>query len=135
MVYALVPDDLWERVAPLIPPSPPSPKGGRPRISDRAAFTGIMYVLQTGCAWRYVPRELGGGSGVTCWRRLRDWQQAGVWGHLQQVLLDELGIADRIDWDHACIDSAKVPAKKGAMPRRRSVPIPPTGVSPAPSGI
>jgi transposase len=61
-----------------------------------------------------LPRGLGCGSGVTCWRRLRDWQEAGVWARLHRVLLDRLGAADRIDWSRAVVDSATVPAKRGA---------------------
>lgn len=135
MAFTLVSDAFWERVAPLIPATPPSPKGGRPRVPDRAALTGIVYVLRTGCAWRYVPTELGCGSGVTCWRRVRDWQAAGVWDRLHHVLLDELGATGRIDWDHACIDSTKLPAKKGAPTPRRSGPTRPTGPAPAPSAM
>ena len=109
----IVSDELWAVVAPLLPPARPSPRGGRPRIPDRAAFTGILFVLRTGIPWEWLPQQLGCGSGMTCWRRLRDWQQAGVWRRLHRVLLDRLGDADQIDWSRACIDSAMVPAKKG----------------------
>ena len=57
---------------------------------------------------------MGCGSGSTCWRRLRDWQEAGVWGKLHRVFLDRLGEADKIDWERASLDSASVPAKRGA---------------------
>jgi transposase len=110
----LVSDELWALVAPLLPPEPPKPKGGRPRVSDRAALTGIVFVLKTGIPWELLPPEMGCGSGVTCWRRLRDWQEAGVWDRLHQTLLDRLGEADRIDWSRASLDSASVPAKRGA---------------------
>lgn len=100
-------------LAPLLPPACPHPRGGRPRIPDRAAFTGILFVLRTGIPWEWLPPELGCGSGMTCWRRLRDWQQAGVRRRLHRVLLDRLGDADQIDWSRACIDSALAPAKKG----------------------
>ncbi len=110
----LVPDDLWEVAAPLLPPEPPKPKGGRPRVPDRAALGGILFVLHTGCAWDRLPPELGCGSGVTCWRRLRDWQAAGVWAALHRALLDRLGAADQIDWARASLDSASVRAKGGA---------------------
>ena len=75
----LVSDDLWEAVEPFLPKAPPKPKGGRPRVPERAALPGIVFVLRTGCPWRLLPRELGCGSGTTCWRRPSDWQRAGVW--------------------------------------------------------
>jgi transposase len=120
MAKELLPDALWARIAPLLPPEPPKPKGGRPRVSDRAALTGILFVLKTGIPWEYLPAEMGCGSGMTCWRRLRDWYQAGVWRRLHQVLLEELAQADRIDWDRAALDSAAVPASGGAKKRART---------------
>jgi transposase len=107
----LVPDELWATIEPLLPPEPPKPKGGRPRISNRACLTGILFVLRTGIPWEYLPAELGWGCGMTCWRRLRDWQAAGVWHRLHLAVLDQLGDADQIDWSRASIDSALVPAK------------------------
>jgi transposase len=71
---ALVSDDFWEAIEPLLPPEPPKCRGGRPRIPDRAALAGIVFVLPTGCPWRRLPKELDCGSGTTCWHRLRDWQ-------------------------------------------------------------
>lgn len=68
----LVSDEFWEIVEPLLPEEPPKPRGGRPRLSDRAALAGIIYVLKSGIPWRMLPQALGCGSGVTCWRRLRD---------------------------------------------------------------
>ena len=79
-----VPDDLWEAIEPLLPKERLKPRGGRPRIPDRAALGGIIFVLRTGTPWRLLPKELGCGSGVTCWRRLRDWQAAGVWEALRR---------------------------------------------------
>jgi transposase len=114
MAKPLVSDDLWTIIEPLLPPEPPKPKGGRPRIPDRAVLAGILFVLQTGIPWEMLPQEMGCGSGVTCWRRLRDWQQAGVWKRLHHTLLDRLGEADRIDWSRVALDSASIPAKKGA---------------------
>ena len=110
----LVSDELWAVVAPLLPPEPPKPKGGRPRVSDRAALTGIIFVLKSGIPWEMLPQEMGCGSGVTCWRRLRDWQEAGVWDRLHRELLDCLGAAGQIDWSRASLDSASIPAKGGA---------------------
>ena len=78
MANALLPDDLWALIQPLLPAYRPSPKGGRPRIDDRAALTGILFVLKIGLPWEYLPREVGCGSGMSCWRRPHAWQQAGV---------------------------------------------------------
>ena len=113
----LVSDALWEAIAPLIPPEPPKPKGGRPPIPARAALTGIVFVLKSGIDWNLLPTEMGCGSGTTCWRRLRDWQKAGVWEQLHRVLLDRLGQAERIDWSRVCVDSSSVRAKGGARKR------------------
>ena len=68
MAKELLPDAFWARIAPLLPPEPPKPKGGRPRVSDRAALMGILFVLKTGIPWEYLPAEMGCGSGMTCWR-------------------------------------------------------------------
>jgi transposase len=114
MSKPLVSDTLWDTIAPLLPPEPHKPKGGRPRVPDRAALTGIICVLKSGIPWEMLPQELGCGSGVTCWRRLCAWQRAGVWERLHQALLDRLGEADQIDWSRASVDSASVPAKGGA---------------------
>ena len=119
MSTPLVPDELWAIVEPLLPrpegTRPPKPKGGRPRVPDRACLAGIIFVLKSGIPWEMLPRELGCGSGMTCWRRLRDWQDAGVWERLHRAFLDRLGEADAIDWSRAALDSATVPAKKGAI--------------------
>jgi transposase len=127
-VHELVSDELWAVIEPLLPPHPPQPKGGHPWHPDRPALCGIIYVLKTGIQWQMLPLELGCGSGSTCWRRLRDWQEAGVWHALHRALLDKLGEADRIDWSRACADSASVRAKGGA---RRPAPTRPTAPSPA----
>ena len=75
----LVGDELRRIVEPLLPIEPSKARGGRPRVPDRAVLEGIVFVLKSGIPWRMLPAELGYGSGVTCWRRLRDWQKAGVW--------------------------------------------------------
>ena len=115
MAKQLVSDELWAAIEPLLPPEPPKPHGGRPRLDDRKALTGILFVLKSGIPWEMLPQEMGCGSGMTCWRRLRDWQQAGVWAKLHQLLLDRLGEADQIDWERAALDSATVPAPGGAL--------------------
>ena len=115
MAKELVSDELWEIVEPLLPEEPPKPKGGRPRLDDRAALTGILFVLKSGIPWEMLPQEMGCGSGVTCWRRLKEWQEAGVWERLLSVLLDRLGGDDQIEWERASLDSAIIPAKRGAQ--------------------
>jgi transposase len=110
----LVDDDLWDLVAPLIPEPPPARgPGGRPRVPDRQALEGIMFVLTTGCRWRDLPTQMGWGSGVTCWRRLRDWHEAGVWDRLHRAILDRLGQQGLIDWSRGCLDGVSVRAKRG----------------------
>ena len=113
MAKPLLTDELWERIQPLLPPEPPRPKGGRPRVPDRACLTGILFILKTGTPWEYLPREMGCGSGMTCWRRLRDWQAGGLWRKIWRVLLDELGTAEAIDWSRAALDSCSVRALLG----------------------
>src|SRR5688500_11943639 len=138
MAKPLVSDALWEVVAPLLAKPRPKAKTGRPPIPDRACLTGIVFVLKTGSQWEYLPQEMGCGSGMTCWRRLRDWQEAGVWWELHRVLLDRLGEAGRIDWSRASIDSSTVPAKglkKGGLRPRPCVPIRPIAASLGPSTI
>lgn len=114
MHAGLVPDGLWERVAPLLPPAPERRRRhpGRLRVPDRAAPAGILYVLWTGVAWRDVPAEMVGCSGVTAWRRLRDWTEAGVWPRLHAVLLGELRRAGLLDLDDCAVDGSHVRALK-----------------------
>ena len=131
MAKPLVSDELWALVAPLLPPAPPQPKGGRPRVPDRACLTGIIFVLKSGIQWELLPQEMGCGSGVTCWRRLRDWQAAGVWEALHHTLLDRLGAAGQIDWSRASLDCASIAAKKGAI---SPVPTRSIAANPAPNG-
>jgi len=132
MARPLVPDELWSIIAPLLPPPKPRPKGGRPPIDNRAALTGILFVLKSGLPWEMLPQEMGCGCGMSCWRRLRDWQAAGVWQRLHAVLLDRLHKADQIDWSRAALDSASVPANRGEPRRARARRI---GAGRAPSAI
>ena len=127
MAKPLLTDALWKHIEPLLPPLRPHPKGGRPWVGNREALTGILFVLRSGIPWELLPQEMGCGCGMTCWRRLRDWQAAGVWDQLHRVLLDELRDADEIDWSRAIVDSASLRAlaggpKTGPNPTDRSKP-------------
>ncbi len=115
MAKQLITDELWAVIEPILPPEPERARGGRPRIPNRDVLRGILFVLATGLPWEYLPPEMGCGSGMTCWRRLREWHEAGVWRKLHRVLLDRLGEADRIDWSRASLDSSAVSAEKGAI--------------------
>lgn len=127
---ALVPDDLWAVVEPLLPPEPEMLKGGRPGASDRAALAGIILVLRTGMQWKPLSCSRVGRGGRTSWRRLGAWQTAGVWAALHRVMLEHLHDADALDWSRAALDSASLPAKNG-VPRRARTQR--TGANRAPS--
>jgi transposase len=115
MAKSLLPDELWELIRPLLPAPKPrrfrSP--GRKPLDDRKALTGILFVLKTGIPWEDLPVEMGCGSGMSCWRRLRDWQAAGVWYALHQLLLTKLDNAGKIDWSRAAVDSTSARAFGG----------------------
>ena len=120
MAKLIVTDELWELIQPLLPQRPPRPKGGHPPVDDRVCLTGILFVLKTGIPWEDFPQEMG-CCGMTLWNRLRDWQQAGVWQRLHEVLLAKLREADRIDFDRVAVDSASVRAV-GAGKKRAPAP-------------
>jgi transposase len=131
MAKPLVSDELWELVEPLIPRVERRYRyPGRKRIDDRKVLTGILFVLKTGIAWESLPQELGCGSGMTCWRRLQEWQQAGVWQALHELLLARLEHLERIDWSRVVVDSASIPAFLGAQKPGRAQS---TGAKAAPS--
>ena len=89
-------------------------------MPDRAALTGILFVLRTGLPWEYLPAEMGCGCGMSCWRRLHEWQRAGVWAALHRALLEHLDAAGQLDWSRASLDSTSIPAKKGGQKRGRT---------------
>jgi transposase len=120
MAKKRVSEALWDAIAPLLPEHKPSPKGGRPPVSDRACLEGIIFVLKTGMPWQMLPTRLGYGSGSTCWRRFHAWTQLGVWPELHRRLLRVLGRHGRINLERAVIDSASVRALKGGRTPART---------------
>lgn len=120
--------ELWRQLQPLIPAFTPSVKGGARKltVSDEAALNGLLFVLQTGIPWEDLPQSLGYGSGMTCWRRLRDWNANGVWQRLHQAMLVRLREHDQIDWSRASIDGSSVPSPRGG---RKRAPTRRTGAS------
>lgn len=122
MAKPLLSDELWQLVEPLIPKVERRHRfPGRKRIDDRKVLTGILFVLQTGIPWEYLPKEMGCGSGMTCWRRLKEWQEQGVWRRLHELLLAKLNEVERIDWSRAVIDSSHVRAVGGAKRRDQAL--------------
>ena len=116
-----VPDGLWERIEPLLPPRTRRFRyPGRKALDDRRVLQGILFVLHTGIGWEHLPQELGFGCGMTAWRRLRTWQQHGVWERLHEVLLAELHAADQLEWERAVADGSHIQAKKGAPKQGRA---------------
>src|ERR1044071_7879467 len=109
----IVSAELWARVEPLLPVKARRFRSpGRRRLPDRLALQGILFVLHTGIQWEFLPQELGFGSGMTCWRRLAAWNEAGVWDQLHQLLLNELRSKNQLDWERAVIDSSHVRAAR-----------------------
>jgi transposase len=132
MAKPILDDELWTLIQPL--PPPPQPRRprypGRKPLYDRAALSRILFVLQSGISWEMLPQEMGCGSGMSCWRRLRDWQQAGVWDRLHDVLLARLRAADRIDWSRVIVDSSSIRAVGSGQ---KQDPIPPIALDPVQS--
>ena len=122
MAKLLVTDELWKVVSPLIPKHVPSRKGGHPPVNDRVCLTGILFVLKTGIPWEDFPHEMG-CCGMTLWNRLRDWQKAGVWQKIHELLLARLRGDDRIDFSRVIVDSGSVRAVLGGIKQAQILPI------------
>jgi transposase len=110
MAKPLLSDELWEEISALLPP--PKPRRfsfpGRKPVDNRKVFTGIIFVLKSGIPWEALPREMGCGSGMTCWRRLYEWQKAGVWQLVHELLVAKLPEAEKINWSRALVGRASV---------------------------
>jgi transposase len=131
MATARLDDELWKLIEPLLPVRKRRfHYPGRKRIDDRRTLAGILFVLRTGIAWQQLPQELGYGSGMTCWRRLQEWQQAGVFQALHEGLLSQLRVARRLDLSRVVCDSASLRALLGAI---KPDPVRLTGASSAAS--
>ena len=120
----LVSDDLWKLIEPLLPPDrKPSSKGGRPGVPNRRTLTGVIFVLRTGIPWQALPKEMGCGSGSTCWRRFAEWTRLAVWSKLHALFLSALGKTGQINLERAVLDSASVRAVFGGHIPGRTRPI------------
>ncbi|HEY1064538.1 MAG TPA: transposase [Pirellulales bacterium] len=106
-------DEQWAKLAEWLPDEPKSPRGGPNPVPNRAALEGILWVLRNGGRWRSLPR--GYPSAATCWRRLNDWEEQGVWLEIWRGFLDSLEEQGRLKWDECFADASFAPAKKGAQ--------------------
>ncbi|WP_329347430.1 transposase [Streptomyces sp. NBC_01261] len=105
-------DELWSLIESLLPEPDPKLVEDRPRVPDRQVLCGILFVLDTGIQWEYAPQALGFGSGMTYWRRLAAWNEAGVWEALHLVLPKKPRAAKKLDWSRAVIDSSHMRAAR-----------------------
>lgn len=115
MAREILSNELWAEIEPLLP----KPKArrfrfpGRKPMDPRKALTGILFVLRTGIPWELLPQEMGCGTGMSCWRYLYAWQEAGVWQNIHELLLSKLQVAGELDWSRAIVDSSSVRAVFG----------------------
>jgi transposase len=116
----LLPDALWQRIQPLLPPPPSHARGGAPRtVSDRACMAAIIFMARTS-TWALLPvGEFGCGSVTSCWRRFAEWAHTRVFERLQEALLDELGQAGGLDWSRVSVDSFTLRAVRGGPGGRK----------------
>lgn len=110
MYMRKLPEKHWRLIEPLLPKQDFT-KGGRPRADDRQTIEGILWILRTGAQWDELPEKYG--SPVTCWRRLKEWENQGIWKKIHKQLLKLLDEQDKIVWNISYIDATFAPAKKG----------------------
>ena len=117
-------DKQWNKIAPLLPQPKPSAKGGRPFADNRRVVEGLLWMLRTGARWCDLPPQYPSPS--TCWRRLRDWEEAGVWLQVWHTFVEELDETGHLEWEETFADGSFAPAKKGALesdaPRKARAP-------------
>jgi transposase len=109
----LLRDEQWEEIKPLLPQVEPGPKGGRPRVDNRDALEGILWILRTGARWQDLPEKYPSAS--TCWRRLKEWEEEGIWLNMWRAFLSKLDSNGALDWQDTFIDSSFASSKKGAI--------------------
>jgi transposase len=108
-----IPDELWDRIAPLLPPRKPHPLGcHRPRVDDRQAMDAIFFVLRTGCQWNAL-HETGLCSSSSAHRRFQEWAEAGVFLTLWKMGLADYNALHGIDWEWLAMDGAMTKAPLG----------------------
>ncbi len=108
----LLTEAQWKKIAPLLPKPRKHRKGGRPWIENRRVLEGILWILRSGARWQDMPEKYPHPS--TCWRRLRDWDEQGVWLNIWRAFLSELNERQQLKWSESFLDGSFAPAKKGA---------------------
>jgi len=118
MAKPLLTDEMWAQIEPLLRElvGGASSQVGRQRLSDRSALTGILFVLKSGVSWEQLPLEMGCGCGMTCLRRLREWQTYGIWDEIREVVVQHCPRARELDWARA--DIRRKHAATGHPPHR-----------------
>jgi transposase len=113
----ILPDAIWEKVSPFLPQPQRRKRGGRPPAENRAVLGGILWILRTGARWKDIPKEFASGS--TCWRRLKAWEEEGLWLKIWREYLAKLDEKQQLAWSECFMDGSFAPAKKGAMESAR----------------
>lgn len=106
-------DEQWKKLEPLLPKHKQSPKGGRKPVGSREVFEGIVWVLRSGARWKDLPSWYPSPS--TCWRRLQQWEEQGVWLKIWRKFLSELDEQSQLEWEETFADGSFASAKKGAL--------------------
>src|SRR3954467_9307854 len=135
-----IPDALWERIETLLPPRPAHPLGcHNPRVPDRRAMDGIVFVLRTGCQWNAL-NATGISSSRSAHRRFQEWTAAGVFVTLWAMGLQAYDATKGLDWSWLAMDGAmtkaplggewvgKNPTDRGKLGAKRSLLVEANGV-------